>query len=265
MLPRLAVLLGLALLPQGGSAATYDPQHTAFTSLLQRHVSAGRVDYTALRRERASLDAYVAAVQSLDAAMIAALPRPERLAFHLNAYNAFVLRTIVDHHPLSRGSLVGLAFPANSIWQIPGAFRERRFTLGGKRVSLDDLEHRIIRPQFAEPRVHMALVCAARSCPPLRSEAFVSTRLDAQLDDQAQRFLADRQHGLQVDAANDGVRVSAIFKWFGEDFAALTGGDRDRGVLDFVAGHVDDAALRARLRAPGLKLRFLDYDWTLNE
>ena len=264
--------LTLAALVHAGAAAepsvspqAFDHEHAEMRVVLSRHVRNGRVDYAALLRDRAPLDRYVAQLARVPAAAPGSWSRAERLAFWINAYNALVLRTVIDHYPIRRGSLVGIAFPANSIWQVPGAFRERRFVVAERRLSLDDVEHRIIRPTFREPRIHVALVCAARSCPVLRAEPYVAARLDAQLDEQSHRFATDRAQGLRPAEEGRGVRVSSIFKWFAEDFAALGGGDERRGVLAFLAMHSGDPQLLPRLRDPSTPVDHLDYDWTLND
>lgn len=248
-----------------GRAESFDHGHALLGTVLARHVRAGRVDYAALQRDREPLDRYVSELAKVSAERVSGWTPAERLAFWINGYNALVLRTIIDHYPIRRGSLVGIAFPANSIWQIPGAFSERLFEVAGRRVSLDDIEHRIIRPAFVEPRIHVALVCAARSCPVLRAEPYVATRLDAQLDEQSRRFAADRVHGLHTAADGRGVEVSSIFKWFGADFAPLGGGNERRGVLAFLAAHSTDTTLLPLLRNPSTPIDYLDYDWTLND
>lgn len=245
--------------------AGFDPTQSVFGELLNRHVRDGRVDYAALKRERGALETYLREIAAIDAPTVARWTRAEQLAYWLNAYNAFVLATIVDHYPIQRGSWVGIAFPANSIWQIPGAFKEQRFSAGGRRVSLDDIEHAIIRPGFHEPRVHMALVCAARSCPDLRSEPYRAADLEAQLDDQTRRFIADSRKGVRFDVSGTEVHLSRIFKWFAEDFAMLGVGEPAAGVLEFVARYSVEPARAAALRSGKLHLRYLDYDWTLNE
>lgn len=261
----LLLLAALLVAPIAVAASPFDHQHPLLGEVLKRHVRDGLVDYTALQRERATLDRYVGQLATVERQVVDGWSRDNRLAFWINAYNALTLRTIVDHYPIRRGSLVGVAFPANSIWQIPGAFKEARHRVAGQRLSLDDIEHRIIRPSFTEPRIHVALVCAARSCPVLRAEPYVASRLDAQLTEQTQRFAADRRHGLRVVPGGRGVEVSSIFKWFGEDFAPLAAGNEKRGVLAFLAAHTDDPGLLARLRDPATSLGYLDYDWTLND
>lgn len=259
------LLAALLLAPVAVAASPFDHQHPLLGEVLKKHVRDGLVDYAALQRERAALDRYAGQLDTVERQVVASWSRDQRLAFWINAYNALTLRTIVDHYPIRRGSLIGVAFPANSIWQIPGAFKEARHRVAGQRLSLDDIEHRIIRPSFAEPRIHVALVCAARSCPVLRAEPYVATRLDAQLTEQTRRFAADRNHGLRAAEGARGVAVSSIFKWFGEDFAPLAAGNEKRGVLAFLAAHTDEPALVARLRDPPTPVAYLDYDWTLND
>ncbi|HPF25217.1 MAG TPA: DUF547 domain-containing protein [Steroidobacteraceae bacterium] len=245
-------------------AAPFDHDHSLLARVLQEHVRDGRVDYAALKNDRAPLDAYVRTLATVDAAQLAAFSRQQQLAYWINAYNAFTLTTIIENYPIRGRSLVGLAFPSNSIWQIPGAFKGDRFTAGGRTLSLDDLEHKIVRPTFNEPRIHMALVCAARGCPVLRSNPYRAAALDSQLDEQSRRYLADTTHGARLDADKRVLYVSSIFKWFDEDFAALGQGDSRRGILEFVARH-GDSARAAALREGKWRLRYLDYDWNLNE
>ncbi len=267
LLPGLLLAVAAMTYPAAcaAQAAGFDHEYGAFARLLARYVHDGRVDYAGLKQERAALGQYTRAIGAVDAQALARFTRDEQLAYWLNAYNAFVLATIVDHYPIERGSLVGLAFPANSIWQISGAFKAERFQAGGRRVSLDGIEHEIIRPGFREPRIHMALVCAAISCPPLRNEPYRAAVLDAQLDSQARGFVDDARNGVRIAEAREEVRISPIFKWFAEDFAA-PGADRpESGVLEFVASHSADPARAALLRSGRLNIRYLDYDWTLNE
>ncbi len=267
-----ALVVGLLLCGSASGAespapGSFDHAHARFERVLRAHVRQGQVDYAALQAERATLDGYLQELAALDAATLAGFSREQQLAFWINSYNALVLRTVVDRYPIKGRTLVGVAFPANSIWQVPGAFGERRHRVAGRLLSLDDIEHRTIRPQFREPRVHVALVCAARSCPPLRPEPYRAATLEAQLDDQARVFMADRIRGLRLSSVADALEVSTIFKWFGEDFAPLGGGDVQVGIRAFAARHAPaaDAELSRRLAASRTKLRFLDYDWTLND
>ncbi len=254
-----------------GSCAAFDRSHAALDVILREHVVRGRVDYRHLAREPSPLRSYLQSLAAVTPAELASASHNDQLAFWINAYNAFTLMTIAEHYPLSRGSFVGLVFPANSIWQIPNVWKDMRWRAAGRAVSLDLIENEIIRPQFREPRIHFALVCASRSCPDLRSEAYRGDRLDEQLEDQTRRFLADVEKGVRAEPARGILRLSKIFRWYRQDFE-LAGGaqtapnDAGRpGVLAFVAHHSTDGRLKSLARKPEVLVAYLDYDWSLNE
>ncbi|MBW6487244.1 MAG: DUF547 domain-containing protein [Syntrophobacterales bacterium] len=143
--------------------------------------------------------------------------------------------------------------------------------LFGNTITLNTLEHGILRKQYNEPRLHMALVCAAKGCPPLRSEAFTGERLNEQLDDQARRFPGNPL-AFRIDRRNEVVYFSSIFKWYGDDFRAryapTTGfiglNETRRAIANFCSRYLSDAD-RKYLEAGGYAVKFLDYDWSLNE
>jgi len=192
--------------------------------------------------------------------------REQRMAFWINAYNAFTLRAIIDHYPI-RGSWFTL-YPRNSIRQIDGVWTELTWQAAGRTVTLDDIEHRILRPTFKDARIHFAVNCASISCPPLAAEPYRPATLDAQLDAAARVFLASPE-GVRVDG--DTLRVSSIFKWYGDDFtgqyAPVVPGSRDageRGILGVIAKYGPSAAAElARSGRPAI--RYLSYDWFLND
>ncbi len=251
----------------------FDRSHALFDALLSEHVSAGHVDYRRLTEHPQALDEYLALLASLAPADLQALPRSDQLAYWINAYNAFALKSIIEHYPLRRRGIVGLAFPANSIWQITGVWKDRRWRAAGRTVSLDQIEHDIIRPVFQEPRSHFALVCASTSCPDLRAQAYRGEVIEEQLEEQTQRFLHDQRKGVRIDAAAGAIHLSKIFDWFAEDFAAshppgqnYPGLDREEsGMLSFVANHRSDPELQRLLRESRIEVDFLPYDWTLND
>ncbi len=175
--------------------------------------------------------------------------RAEKIAFWINAYNAYTVRLILDHHPLRSIRKIG--------WLPGAAFRLPFIPMQGLRgddMSLDDIEHRVLRAEFGEPRIHFALVCAARSCPPLRAEAYRAADLDQQLDDQGRRFLGDVAKN-RLDRAAGTLYLSAIFKWFQPDF------ETSGPLSAFVAPYLD----RQASELADVEIEFLDYDWSLNE
>jgi hypothetical protein len=227
----------------GPAGPTFD--HASYDGLLRRHVDEGWVDYAGLRAEEAELDAYLAALAQ---APFDDLGRDEKLALLINAYNAATLKLILDYYPLE------------SINDIPAARRwsDRRWVVGGRTWSLDEIEHEQIRPHFVEPRIHFALVCAAIGCPILRSEAYDAARLDAQLEAQMV-YCHNHERWFRIDANGQNVQLSSLYDWYRTDFASA-----DRTVLEFIAPYVEP--LRVALAAGVMPaVRFLDYDWTLND
>jgi Protein of unknown function, DUF547 len=219
--------------------------HSIYDALLKKYVHAGGwVDYDGLRGERAQLKQYIAA---LGAAPFDALGRDEKLALLLDAYNAFTLELILEHQPL------------DSIKDIPAAQRwsDVRWQVGGHTWSLEQIEHRQIRSKFVEPRVHFALVCAAIGCPPLRREAYVAPRLDAQLDDQAQ-YVHQHERWFRFEPDASRLHLTRLYDWYGGDFSQVAGSP-----LRFAAGYSPELerALQAG-RKPAIE--WLQYDWRLN-
>lgn len=265
-----AAVAMLMIAVPGAALAAFDRSHAQFDTLLRSHVIDGRVDYSRLVDDPHRLRAYMDSLAAVTSAELGAWPRDDQLAFWINAYNAFVLMSVVEHYPLERHTLVGLAFPANSVWQVPDVWKTARWRAAGRAVSLDMIENRIIRPSFRERRTHFALVCAATSCPNLRSEVYRGDRLDQQLEDQTRRFLADPNKGLRLDRGNGKVLLSKIFDWYAADFMpaqASSGGRRvvERGVIEFVSTHSVDPGVREFLLNPRVRLGYLPYDWTLND
>jgi len=221
--------------------------HSLYADLLKKYVRDGVVNYQGFKSEEKKLDAYLKTLESVDTSK---LSRNEQLAFYINAYNATTIKLILSAYP-------GIT----SIWDLgsriltwKSPFRKKIVRIEGKTMSLDDLEHGIIRPRFKEPRVHFAINCASRSCPPLISEPYQGSSLDQQLDTSTRAFLNDPERN---DLGGYTFRVSKIFKWFGEDF--------NDDVVGFFLKFAD-AELKEKLIAnrDKIKVKYLDYDWSLN-
>jgi hypothetical protein len=244
-------------------ARDFDHTHRLYDSVVQAVVSNGSVDYRGLKAYPGDLNRYLAALAQVTETQFNAWSKARQLAFLINDYNAETLRLIIDHYPVQGIKDIGSLFKGP--WDQPVV---RMF---GRSVTLNVLEHDIIRKRYSEPRIHMALVCAAKGCPPLRSEAYTAERLDAQLDDQTRQFLANPIK-FRIDRQKGTVYLSPIFKWYGSDFlgkhlpdSGFAGiKETERAVVNFCSRYLypDD---RAYLQAGGYSVRYLDYDWSLNE
>ncbi|ACB73597.1 DUF547 domain-containing protein [Opitutus terrae] len=251
MIPFRSLLLLLAgLASLAPIARAFDHSHALFDRVLKAQVRDGRVNYAALQAAPKPLDDYLAQLAAVTTTEFDGWSQPERLAFLINLYNAATLKLIIDHYPVKSIRSIG--------WLPGAAWKQEGVEVFGRKISLDELEHGIIRRDYREPRVHFALVCAARGCPPLREETFVGAHLDAQLEDQGKRFLGTAAKN-RVDAASRIVYLSPIFKWFAEDF-----GGTDGAVLQFVAPFLSEEARRV-LAAGDCKISYTDYDWSLND
>jgi hypothetical protein len=243
-------LLGLGF-PSHGAESIPPFSHDAFARVLRDHVQNARVDYHALKARPADLDTYLDQVAAVDPTAFTQWPRPDRLALLINLYNARTLRLIADHYPVASIRKIGL---------LPGAaWRMKVVRWGGTTISLDDLEHGILRKDYQEPRIHFALVCAAKGCPPLRTEPFLPDRLDAQLQDQARRFLADTAKN-RLDSGTRTLWLSPIFDWFTPDFT-----DGGKRLTDYVMPLLPDSTRTALATLGDVQVRFTDYDWSLND
>lgn len=258
----LTVLLAAAYLAAAGpAAAAFDHSHAQWDGLLVKHVSwtaaghASVVDYKGMQGDRKALKEYLAALSRVTQQEYDSWTKPQRLAFLIDAYNAFTVDLILTRYPDLK-SIKDLGSLIQSPW------KKRFFELLGKPRTLDELEHGIIRAPgaFDDPRIHMAVNCASIGCPALRPEAFVAEKLDQQLEDSVQRFLSDRGRNR---AEADALRVSKIFDWYGDDFAVKAG-----SVANWLARYADsltaDPAVQRNIREAKLPVRFLDYDWMLN-
>jgi hypothetical protein len=237
--------------PRGAAASDLGRCHAAWDRVVSRHAVRGGVDYAAVAADRADLDAFLACVRRIDPAR---LPEPERVAFLTNAYNALVVDAVLRRYP-------GLG----SVHDVDGFFDEEAHTVGGEAMTLDGVE---TLAREIDPRVHFAVVCASTSCPDLLDEAFTGAAIDRQLRRQTQAFLADPSKGLRYDRQANELHLSSIFKWYAGDF---TGGSTvvaffaRGGVLDWVLEHLGDRRLAAELAEKRPSVKYLDYDWSLND
>jgi hypothetical protein len=229
-----------------GDAAPPEVRKTFDHGRLDRVVSRfvaedGTVDYAALAGDRADLDAYLASLATVVPDRLGS--RDEQMAYWINAYNAITLAGVLRFYPTA------------SVKDHRGFWARIITNCGGRDLSLDQIEHEILRP-MGDPRVHAAINCASRSCPKLRNEAYVGERLDGQLDAQCRAFLASTERN-RFDHRARVAHLSKVFAWFAADFAVEPYGS--------VRGFVRRYAPPQEWLAEEFEVRYLAYDWGLND
>lgn len=221
--------------------------YDAWTALLQKHVnSEGLVDYKGFIANKEKLQSYLDKIS-------AAPPSDnwtdnDKIAYWLNAYNAYTVKLIIDHYPVKSIKDLGAKHQIifiNTPWDI------KFFKIGGKTMTLNRIEHRILRSEFKEPRIHFALNCASLSCPKLRREAYVGNKLDEQLTDQAVGFLSDKSRN-ELDSKSP--KLSSIFSFYGKDMRKWSG----KSLIGFINMY---SPVKIKEDA---ELDYLDYNWNLN-
>lgn len=245
-----------------------EPLHRPLDQILDLYVRDGLVYYRALKSERSGLDRYVASL-NVPAATYNGWSQPQKMAFWVDAYNAFVLTTVINHYPIRGRSA---SFPASSVRQIPGAFDQTAWHAAGRSVTLDGIEKTIL-PEFKEPRLFLALGRGAVGSGRLRSEAYTGERLEKQLTDIQQEFVSDRQL-LRVDRLINQITVTPILSWREQDFTAAYDKDKDpafaqrspieRALIAFVKPNLLPLE-REFVAKNEFKVSFHDFDWRLND
>ena len=267
-----AALLVVVGLLTGSCAQAAELRYQHFAAALEQYVDdTGLVYYHGLKANPQELKAFVTQLDQLDRIVYGQWNDQEKIAFWINVYNALTLQAIIDNYPIQASFWKSAIYPKNSIRQIGGVWDELQFGVMGKKMTLDDIEHIVLRTEFNEPRIHIALVCAAIGCPPLRNEPYSGERLDAQLNDQARKFL-NNPIKFHLNTQTATVALSPIFKWFGADFVKTYGTDKkfsdhsnaERAVLNFISAYLDDGDL-SYLTTGAYSIEYLDYDWSLNE
>lgn len=218
-----------------------------YGELLQQYVKDGQVDYSGFKKKEARLDAYLEYLAATDPAQMA---DKDRFAFYVNAYNAYTIKLILKNFKNNR--------PPASIKDI-GSFFSKPWSIkfviiGGKTYTLDNIEHDILRPTFKDPRVHFAVNCASKSCPPLISEPYSGEKLDQQLDASTSAFINNNQEN-RLEGTT--LYISSIFKWFKEDF-------QNNPIVFFEKYAKGDLKKELAAQKGRIRVKYLDYDWSLN-
>ena len=236
---------------------SYDPYAEALSAYVNE---AGFVDYQGLQANRQSLDQFNASLAAVDNATYDSWTEAEQIAFWINAYNSLTLKSIINESPIK-----------SSIKDIVGVWRIKKHPVlaDEKTYTLNNIEHDVLRVDFNEPRLHVAINCASIGCPDLRTEPYTGDKLDEQLEEQTRRFLSSSK-GLQIDREGNTVYLSKIFEWFGKDWkdsfgidSGFTGNENERAVLNFISGYLE-ADDQAYLAEGDYQVKYIDYDWSLN-
>lgn len=222
--------------------------HDEWDGLLTEGTADGLVDYEYMQAHRQELDAYLDRVAQ---ANLASLDKDHLMALLMNAYNALTVRSILD------------AWPVDSIRDIDGVWTEAQHTVGGQELTLDEIEHNLLRPFWKDPRIHFGVNCASMSCAPLPTWAFTGDEVDAQLDERTRAFLESTDN-VRIDG--DGLLVSKYFEWYGGDFTEDGWEPRADTIPAFIAEYSrPEVATFVEEQGGDVSLRFLEYDWALNE
>ena len=261
------LLTSLLLLLISGLAQAFDHTHAAWDTLLERHVvlisdgNASQLDYAGMQADRDALEAYLTSLSAVTETEYRAWSKPQRLAFLINAYNAFTVELILTRYPDIQ-SIKELGSLFRSPW------KQRFFNLLGQERHLDELEHELIRAPgaFDEPLIHFAVNCASVGCPMLRNEAYTAAHLDTQLLDGLQRFLSDHSRN-RFDPVSKRLQVSKIFDWYEEDFEQGHHGFTSlQALFARYAGLLADTEIdHQRIASGEYRQEFLDYNWSLND
>lgn len=236
----------------------FDHNFNRYGDLLAKHDKNGLVDYKTLAKNRTILQDIADEFGEVSRKQLDSFSDPQKIAFWINAYNFFTIQAIVDH------------FPVSSIKKIDGVWDRLKFSVAGKNLTLNNIEHDILRKQFNEPRIHVALVCASISCPELWNRPFVGDSLDTYLTRRSQAFANDSSRN-EIDPSRSSVKLSKILDWYGDDFISLYGDEanfsylskKEAATVNFIFQHLSEDT-RSALSDKELSVNWLDYDWNLN-
>jgi hypothetical protein len=248
----------------------FDQEYEAYGTILKTYVTDGLVNYADLKKDRKPLDDFIKEAGAVTADEYDSWNRDQQLAFWINMYNAWMMQIVIDHYPIQRGRIIGIIYPAKSVQQISGIWDGIKTQAAGREVTLNEIEHKILRPVFKEPRIHFAIVCASLGCPKLRSEPYRATTLTSQLDESTHNFITDDQKVHLVTERSE-IFISKIFHWFEEDFSEFATNEwvekydkNEAGALAMIARNLPEHDAEF-LQKQTVNVEYLDYDWSLND
>ncbi|MGI9554280.1 MAG: DUF547 domain-containing protein [Thermodesulfobacteriota bacterium] len=223
--------------------SAFDHNYGDYTALLNKNVNNGKVDYKGIKSSNEDLNAVVSSFSAVTKEQYNGWSESQKLAFLINVYNAETLKLVAENYPLK------------SIKDIGDPWDMKVVNLFGSKISLNQLEHEIIRKNFKEPRIHFALVCAAKGCPVLTSEAYTADRLESQLEGSTSAFLQIEEKN-SIDDNKKIIMISPIFDWFKEDF-----NNRSGSVVAFISPYYSKNPENLK----NYQIKYTFYDWSLND
>lgn len=248
--------------------AAFDKQHSILTGELKKYVDSSGVHYAKWKQHPQELDRYLAQLAAISADQYNRFNDNEKKALWVNAYNALIIRIVLDHYPIHGSKTY---YPPDSARQIPNLWEAYRFKVAGRDVNLYDIEHKIIRKDFKDPRMHFVVVCASRGCPSLKSSAYTAATMERDLDAAARKFMTDTKH-VEFDSEHKLLKVSKLFEWFPLDFAPPAGSklpatplSDDEIVLSYALSFAPQEIQKDFADPKQIHVMYMEYDWSLND
>ena len=237
----------------GGQSLAFDHEHKQWDTILKQNLNAKNlVNYKKIKENKAPLEDYLKVLKSVKKADYSKWNKQQKMTFLINAYNAFTVKVIVENYPLKSIKDIGSLF--TSTWKTEFPYLS---LLEGSILTLDGIEHDTLRKNFEDYRIHAAVNCASISCPVLRKEAYTPAKLNEQLDEQMQVWLADKTRN-QFDSKKGVIKLSKIFDWYEKDFVKWGGG------INKVLGKYGPSEAKETIKKKA-DIDYLDYDWNLND
>lgn len=269
MILRLAVLimLGCQMFWQCLPAFAFDQAHSLFTAELKKYVDDSGVHYGNWQQHQQGLMNYIAELEKITPEEYASFTPQQKKALWINAYNALAIKVVLGHYPIHGDRSY---FPPNSMRQIPNCWEDFHVKIAGRELDLYTIAHNVIRKECADPRMHFAIVCAAKSCPKLPNHAYVADNLEQVLDDAAREYVNNGKN-VQFDPEKNELKVSLLFSWFPLDFALQAFNKisvpppEDEEIIEAYIEKYLSAEHQAQLKGQQWKVVYLPYDWSLND
>lgn len=266
------IIIAIILLGIQTESYANSVDHTVFDQILQTFVKNGLVNYKALKSNRSQLENYLKQIEQVNPSDFENWTKDVKMAFWVNAYNAITIEGILRNYPIQWGGfLAKRRFPKSSIRQIKKFWDTVFIKTMGKNLTLNQIEHDILRKKFDDPRIHFVIVCASIGCPVLENRAFFAENVNDRLDQASADFVTNPEK-VRLDKEKNILYLSSIFDWYKKDFKISENSGiilkkykkKERGIIEFVLKYIGETEKNYIIQNK-LRIRYLDYDWSLNE